>query len=294
MTERSSTAEPEIREITFGEIRNRLRSRWLLIAFCALLGAAVGSAIALYIKPVYRAEILMLPVARDQSEGGIGSLPGQLGGLASLAGLSLGQESDRKIEAVATLQSRALTEAFISEENLLPILFADRWDASQSKWDVKDPKDIPTLWDGNRVFSRRVRFMTEEKKTGLITVAVEWTNPELAQKWVTELVRRTNELLKKRAIERAEANIQFVQTQLQSATVIEVRQTLFHLIEGQIKVIMLAQSSADYAFNVLDPAVVPKERVRPKRSLIASLFLLGGLLLAALYALVNPKIKDSD
>lgn len=279
-------------EISFEEILQRFGSRIWLIMSCGILGAAIGAAIAFTLKPIYRAEVLLSIVAGDH-EGGLGSLSGQLGGLASLAGISVGQEGDRKVEAIATLQSRSLTEAFISDGNLLPILFANKWDGSLGKWKPSEKKQ-PSLWDGNKKFARDIRDVKDDKKSGLVTLAIEWTDPKVAAAWAKDLVERTNALLRKRAIERAESNIRYVQAQLVSASIVEVRQALFRLIENQIKVVMLAQSSSDYAFNVIDPAVAPEEKIRPNRPLIIALSTVGGLLFAALYALVRPKARKKS
>lgn len=273
-------------EITFGEIRHRLRSRSRLILVGTVASTLVGLALAFSMQPIYRAEMVLAAVAGDHAEGGMSGLSG-LGGLASLAGVSIGQDSDRKVEALATLQSRVLTEAFINDEGLLPILFAERWDEVTSAWKSGWNSKPPTLWDGNRKFSQ-IRDVREDKKSGLITVSVEWRDPELARKWVTGLVNRTNDLLRSRAISRSESNKKFIEIQLQSATIIELRQALFHLIENEIKSSMLAQSSGDYAFKVIDPAVAPQERVRPKRGLILALAFLAGLMMTSLYALINP------
>ena len=276
-------------EITFGELRQRLRSRTRVIVIGTFTTTLFGVALAFYLRPVYRAEMVLVAMERDHAESSMGGLS-SLGGLASLAGISIGEDSKRKVEALATLQSRALTEAFIKDEALLPILFAKRWDKANSKWNDSWTGEAPTLWDGNKKFSE-IRDVREDKKTGLITVAVEWSDPELARKWVTEIVGRTNELLRTRAISRSESNRSFIEIQLQSATIVEVRQALFGLIENEIKSSMLAQSSGDYAFKVIDPAVAPEEKIRPQRGLIAALAFIAGLMLTFLYALVNPGKK---
>lgn len=283
---RNKKSADVVDEVTFGELKQRLYSRWRLIVTGSLAAGLLGLALAFYLRPVYRAEMVLTSVAGDRNQSSMGGLS-NLGGLASLAGISIGQDSDRKVEALATLQSRALTEAFIKDQALLPVLFYKRWDKANARWKDSWLGRAPTLWDGNKKFSE-IRDVREDKKSGLITVAVEWSDPELARQWVTEIVSRTNELLRQRAISRSESNRSYIQIQLQSATVVEVRQALFHLIENEIKSSMLAQSSGDYAFNVIDPAVVPEEKVRPQRGLITALAFVAGLMLTSLYALVNP------
>ena len=59
-----------------------------------------------------------------------------------------------KDEYLQYLQSNAFTARFIEDEKLLPVLFADRWDAENDRWKVDDPADVPTLADGVRTVRR--------------------------------------------------------------------------------------------------------------------------------------------
>lgn len=262
-------------EITFYDLALFAIRKWWIGVLC--MGLAVGLALWLAItgQPIYRAEAtLILAQPPDQSESG---LSGQLGSLAALAGVSLRGSSDRKSEAIATMQSRTLTDSFVKDNNLLPVLFASRWDQATQQWkpDVK----VPTLWDANKLITRDVRKVVEDRKTGLITLAVEWSDPELAAAWAFDLVERTNKLLQQSAYERSTRNIEYLKKQLEQTNIIEVRQAIYKLMESELKTSMLAQRSEDYAFKVLDSAVVPEEKVRPRRVLIVALGIVAGMFL---------------
>jgi uncharacterized protein involved in exopolysaccharide biosynthesis len=249
-----------------------VRRPWLG-ALCVLGGLALGAWAAFTMQPVYRAEAkLLLAQPADQANS---RLPDQLGGLAALAGLDFTAASDRKAETLATLQSRVLTDAFVQENDLLPVLFPERWDADRKAW--KEGAKPPTLWDANKLISKTVRKVLEDRKTGLITLAVEWTDPKLAAAWTGEFIERTNKLLQVSAYERATRNIAYLKRQLQETNVVEVRQALNNLMESELKTSMLAQRSDEYAFKVVDPAVVPEEKVRPRRALLLALGLTAGL-----------------
>jgi uncharacterized protein involved in exopolysaccharide biosynthesis len=257
------------------------RKPWLGV-FCVLGGVGIAAWVAFTSKPIYRAEaVVMLAQPTDQSES---RLPDQIGGLAALAGLTFGGAGDRKAEALATLQSRVLTESFVQDNNLLPVLFASRWDPERNEWRAN--AKAPTLWDANKLISTSVRKVLEDRKTGLITVAVEWTDPKLAAEWTAELVERTNKLLQQSAYGRATRNIAYLRKQLEETNIVEVRQALNNLMESELKTSMLAQRSEDYAFKVLDRAVVPQEKVRPRRALLLALGLTGGIF-AWVFALIG-------
>jgi uncharacterized protein involved in exopolysaccharide biosynthesis len=252
--------------------------RWWVGAICVTLAVSVALWVAFTSEAVYRAEaVLALAQSSDQSTGG---LTEQLGGLAALAGVSLQGATDRKAEGLATLQSRRLVESFVQERNLLPVLFASRWDSSRNAW--KPNVEVPTLWDAYELIADDVIKVVEDRKTGLITLGVEWTDPKVAAQWNREFVERTNSLLQESAYERATRNIAFLKRQLQETDIVGVRQALNNLMESELKTSMLAQRSEDYAFKVLDPAVVPERRVRPRRTLLLALGITVGLFMWAI------------
>lgn len=277
-------------QFTLRDLIGALVSGWKPIVLLTVLGAVIGVITALVMTPIYRAEAVVVP-REDSASGLLGrSIMGQLGGLAGLAGGML-PSSANEAEIIATLRSRALTERFITDRNLLPVLFEKKWDAKQGAWLVTDPRRIPTLRDGFREFDRHIRTIAEDRKTGLVTVAVDWKDPEVAAEWANGLVALANDTLRKRAVEESTATLTYLDRELGQTDKVELRSSLFQLVETQQKALMLANTRPEYALKVIDPAVTPSERdrLRPKRALISiAATMLGGLagcLVAVLLAL---------
>lgn len=258
-----------------------------LVAAITSVATAIAVAVALLLTPIFRAEVLLAPVAND-SKAGLGGLASQFGDLAGLVGINLGGSgADPTQEAVATLKSRVLTEAFIKDENLLPVLFENDWDADKKKWKHDNPDDIPTLWKAYELFDRDLRTISVDKKTGLVTLAIEWRDPEQAAAWANELVARVNRQRQLEAIEEAENSIGYLREQLGRTNAVEVQQAIYRLIETQTKAIMVAKARKDYAFKIIDPAVPPEKKTKPKRAIIALFGFAAGLALAVLFAFVR-------
>lgn len=262
------------------------RSRWL-IASIVLLGALMGLAAAVLLQKKYTATILLSPVTQQSSGalGAIGATLSQLsGGVASLAGLSLGQEGGAKAEAIATLQSEALTTRYIRDNNLLPLLFSDRWDAAHNTWEDQGSRKPPSLWQGNAFFADRVRKVTESAKTGLVTMTITWSDPEMAARWANGVVGLANEYLRDRAIEESRRNITYLEQQAAKTNVVELRNAIYALMEAEIKKEMLARGSGEYALKVIDPAVAPELPSFPRLILLVAAGIAGGLFLGAVIA----------
>jgi uncharacterized protein involved in exopolysaccharide biosynthesis len=280
------------REVSFVEIYRVLKGARLLILGVTLLSAAMSVAVAFLMTPVYRAEVLLLPVSEDGGgSGALGRIVSDFGGLAGLAGIDLGVGGS-KAQAVATLQSRVLTEGYIREQKLLPILFAGSWDSAAGQWTVEEA-EVPSLWEATRYFGEEVRQVIEDKNTGLVRLMINWTDPVLAAQWANGLVSSANKYLRQQAIERSERNTKYLQASLKTTSVVEIQQVMYRLLEGEVKSTMLAQGNDEFAFQIIDPAVVPEEWVSPKRVLICALGILVGLLLGCGFVLVRHMVTES-
>lgn len=262
--------------------------KWLIFAFTFLASITAVTA-ALLMTPIYRAEVLVAP-ADEKSGGGLSALAGQFGGLASLAGINIGGGGGETEAAIATINSRAFTDNFIQDNKLMPILFENIWSEQNKQWLVESEENVPTAWDAYKIFDG-IRSISQDKKSGMITLAVEWKDPELAAKWANQLIDRINAYQKAQAITEAKESIAYLKQELEQTSVVEMRQSIYRLIEAQTKQIMLANVRDDYAFKVIDPAVVPQEKVKPKRALISILGFMVGLMLGIFTAFFLSFIK---
>ena len=264
------------------------RGKWIIIAVTAVF--AVASVVyALVQTEWYRAEVLLAP-ADERSTQGLG---GQLGGLAALAGVSVG--GGGSAEAIAVLESREFARAFIEDFDLVPVFFHEDWDAANGVWLGEDPEKWPEIRDAIKYFHENVLNVSESRDSGLVTLAIEWTDPEVAAEWARELVIRLNERLRERALKEAETNVAFLQAELGQTSVVTLQQSIGRLLESELQKLMLARGNEEFAFRVIDAASSPKERVRPKRALIAVVgTMLGGMLAVFGVFLLHPLRSEQN
>jgi uncharacterized protein involved in exopolysaccharide biosynthesis len=243
--------------------------RYILIA--ALLGSALGLAYALLAPPWYRAEVLLMPVSDQSAQG----LLAQFGGLASLAGIDIG--GAEKVEPLAVLNSRDLVRQFIEREKLTTVLLARKWDARTGRW-KGDEEDWPDIRDAIKYFNKKVRRVTEERRTGLVTLAIEWKDPVAAAEWANGLAKLLNQKMRARAIDESTKNIAYLRSELAGTNVLAVHESIGRLLQYEFQKLMLAKGSEDFAFRVIDKADVPKKKFKPRRMVIV----LGSGLMSAL------------
>ena len=273
---------------------------------------AVASVIyALSVPNQYKATALLAPAQSDG--GGLSGALGQLGGLASLAGVSLGGgESSEGQIAQEIMKSWSYIEAFIAENNIAVEVFAaegwskgsnelqinnDVYDTETKTWLVENATTgvvgPPSSWQLFQSFSERLA-VSEDKKSGLVSVSIEYYSPQVAKQWVDLYVESINRFMQQRQVTKVSRNIEYLQAQIGKTSIAEMHEVFYSIIEEQTKNKMLAEASPDYAFVAVGPSMVPEEKSQPKRALICILGTLLGGMLSVLLVLVMHYARKSD
>jgi uncharacterized protein involved in exopolysaccharide biosynthesis len=260
------------------------RHKVVLAIYVGLFTAGAG-ALAFALTPKYRAEVVVSPA---EGSSGLGELGGQLGGLASLAGINLGGGGSKKSdEALEYLRSRTFTAGFIQRHALMPILFAKQWDSARNQW--RHPDDAPTIAEGVARFSKKVRQIAEDKRTGIVTVSIVWRDRVAAAQWANWLIAEADAALRDRAIAERSRSIEYLKSEAAQTSTVEIGNAISKLMETELKNAMVARTRDAYAFKLLDPAVPPdpKDRDSPNKPLIIVLGAGFGFVIGAIAAAVR-------
>lgn len=224
----------------------------------------IAIAYALFATEWYRAGALLAPV-EDQP---MSDIRGQLSGLAAIAGVRMGGGNSNRSEALAVLRSREFARSFITDFELMRVFLKE----------PKNSKGQPDIRDAVRFFREEILRVGEDRDTGLVTLGIEWTDPVVAAEWANILVLRLNEQMRNRASNDAEANINFLRTEMASNNIVALEQSISRVMEVEMQKLMLARGNEEYSFRVIDRAEAPRVRSRPRRTLIvASVFVVSGI-----------------
>ena len=272
---------------------------------------AVASVIyALSVPNQYKATALLAPA--QSSGGGLSGALGQLGGLASLAGVSIGGgESSEAQIAQEIMKSWNFIEAFIADNDLAVELFAaegwrkgsnelkindDVYDSQNKQWLLENESGVvgpPSSWNLFKTFSERLA-VSEDKKSGLVSVSIEYYSPQIAKQWLDMYVSAVNAHMQQRQVDKVTNNINYLQAQIEKTSIAEMREVFYTIIEEQTKNKMVAEASPEYAFVAVSPSMVPEEKSQPKRALICILGTLLGGMLSVLLVLAMHYTRKSD
>lgn len=265
---------------------------------------------ALSLPNQYKATVVLAPAQSDS--GGLSSALGQLGGLASLAGVSIGVgESSESQIAQKIMKSWSFIESFIIKNDLAVEVFAaDGWDktldvlqidrslfdVATGSWLLEDSETdelrSPTSWELFERFEKMLS-VSADKKTGLVSVSIEYYSPHISKQWLDLYIDAINDHMQARQVERVSNNINYLEAQIEKTSIAEMREVFYTIIEEQTKNKMVAEASPDYAFVTVSPSMLPEEKSQPNRALICIVVTLFGGLLSVFFVFVRDYLRSS-
>ncbi len=302
----SEQATPQPKQVADDEIDLRelfsaiWQGKWVIIG-TTFVFAVLAVFYALSLPNIYKSEALLAPVNAEASM----RLPGQLGGLAALAGVNLGSGAgDKTALAIEVLKSREFIGNFIEKYDLfVPVMAATGWNAGSdtlkidadlynaetNQWirRTKPPfQPKPSLQETYTKFMKSFS-VSQDKSSGMVKLSIQHYSPTLAKQWVDILIHEINEDMRKRELTEAQRSIAYLNEQIAQTNLADARSMLFSLIEEQTKTLMLANVRSEYVFKTVDPAVVAERKAKPARALICILGVMLGGMLSVLFVLIR-------
>lgn len=304
MSSQTSTEQYNLSEL----LTTLWHGKWIIIG--SFMSASVLSVwLALSLPNIYKAEALLSSNYTNAS--GMGKLSGNLGGLASLAGVNLGggESTDKTQLAIEVMRSRDFFAAFDAQYDIMPLLLGiEKWDRDSktlhfdplvydeaNKTWVRDPTPpyqvIPSVQEGHAVFIEMLNI-EHDKQTSFTQLSFEHESPYVAQQVVERLIANINSSIRNKDIEKAERSIAYLRQEIASSDITELQSGLFDLIQVQIEKVMLANANPEYVFQVIDPPLVPELKAKPKRALICVVGAFLGALIGLFIVLLRNLIRN--
>ena len=291
-------------EIGLRDILIAIHRRIYIALSCASLILLLGFIYAIFATPQYTSHVIVRPLP-EEGNGLLSGLGGNLASAATLAGINLGSGGSDREEYLAILQSRRIAEIFFREQDALPQLFPDRWDETMRTWrpvevgllgrlkrsliptpdHLKESSDRPSNWLAFEEF-KDIRGVAEDPATGIVTVSFTHQDARLAARWANQFVALVNREIRADRLAESERALEYLSVAVQETSLAGLRETIFRLVEKQHENIMLAQARTEFAFKVIDPAVVAEQPSHPQRALIVMLALLLGSMFGVFAALI--------
>ncbi len=267
------------------------RDSWKLVATFVFAGfaAAVGYLnVATY---TYEVSFRVSP-----TESGSGNLANRLGGLAAVAGLSLG--ADRAVQPfelyVEAFYSPEVAARLSTRPDLMHTAFPDEWNAAAGQWEephglvrtigrsAKSMLGIPVFaWqppDAERlkVYIEEEVILVRDPKRSVTTFSIDHEDPKFAAELLRGVHDATDAMVRDRALRRANSYIAYLSAKLPEVTLVEHREVLAQTLGEQERIRMMSSSSMPYAAEPLGAPLISPRPTKPRPVLTLAVGILGG------------------
>ena len=290
-------------------VRALFQGKWIIIGFTSFASIIVVI-YSLSLPNIYKAEGLLVPISSKENVGGNVQ---NLGGLASLAGISLTDSSDNSAVAFEKLHSLSFFEEKILPQINLPDLMAvESWNPSSNviTYDPEIYDEQTKVWtreitalqtpepsaqESFKVFMEHLTFF-QDIKTKLVTISARHQSPLIAKQWADLVISEINSFYREKDRSEATFAVDYLNEQLSKTRLSEVKVVIAEVLAQQIQTLTLIEANNNYVFDFIDPPAVMEKKSEPRRAIICIIgALLGGFIgtIFALFHFFKPfKLED--
>jgi hypothetical protein len=280
-----------------------LEGKWIIVSLTAFV-SIIGVIYSLLLPNIYESKAMLVPV---NSSNGISGALGSYSGLAGLAGISLpsGGDEGNSAKAIQKISSLSFFENNILPNIHLPDLMAVKswnsktntvafddsiYDTNSNTW-VRDfsypQQQIPSAQESFEVFKTAHLSLSEDKKSGFITLSIKHQSPFIAKQWVELVVNEVNAFYRQKDKSESEKAVSYLNQQISMTSLSEIKEVLAQLLQEETKKLTLIEANQYYVFDYIDPPAVMEKKSEPKRALICILSALLGGMLSILLVLIR-------
>ena len=277
-------------EIELREIFSLLwQKKWIIISITTF-AAITGVIVSLLLPNIYESKAILSPADSGNS---ISKSLQNYSGLAGLAGVSIpsGADESNSAKAIQKLNTLSFFENNILPNIFLPDLMAlESWDRNTNTWvrDYSYPyKQIPSAQESFKEFKEEHFGLSEDKKTGFITITIKHKSPFLAKKWAELMISEVNYFYRQKDKSESEKAVRYLNEQIAMTNLSEVKVAVSKLLQEETKKLALIEAKQFYVFEYIDPPAVMERKSEPQRALILLLSILLGGMLSVIYVLVK-------
>ena len=280
-----------------------LEGKWIIFSVTSFISIIV-LVYSLLLPNIYEAKAMLVPV--NPSSGIAGAL-GSYSGLAGIAGISLsaGGDDGNTAKAIKKIGSLSFFENNILPNIHLPDLMAVKswnsktntlafdesiYDTNSNTWirDFSYPQQqIPSAQESFEVFKTKHLSLSEDKKSGFITLSIKHQSPFIAKQWLELVVNEVNAFYRQKDKSESEKAVIYLNQQISITSLSEIKIVIAQLLQEETKKLTLIEANQHYVFDYIDPPAVMEKKSEPKRALICILSALLGGMLSILLVLIR-------
>ncbi len=279
--------------------------RWLVTVFVAA-ALIVGIVYLNFATYRYTVALRVAPVAASNN-----GLLGKLGGLASVAGLSL--PTDKGVSSfdlyIESIQSPDTAADLARDPELMRVVFSDQWDPRLRRWHeptgltyhairwLKGALGLPVRpWrqpggaELANFLEREVVFVRDAKKS-IATIQLSHQNPQFSARLLNSIHRSIDASLRSRAADRSQEYIAYLTRKLPLVQLNEHREALARALGEEERSMMMASARSAYAAEPFGAVSVSLNPTQPKVGVVLGLAFVIGFLVGAVVSILRVRSR---
>lgn len=298
-------------EISLKEIFDVLWKDKILILVISSFFLISSIIFSFFLPNIYQSKGLLTPT---NESGGLGSAFSSLSGLATYGGIDLSGMENSQItdKALEKLNSLSFFTNNILPNIYLPNLMAVKswdpktntivydkkiFDEGSEEW-VRDfdfpHTQIPSAQESHEDFIEEFLFVSLNKKTGFISIAINHQSPYISKAWVELIVKELNNFFISEDKAKAISAIEYLNEQMAKTRYTEVREAIAELLQQKIQELTLMEASDSYVLEYIDPPVVMEEKSEPLRFVIIIVGFIVGVFLGVILTFLRYYFKGRN
>jgi len=277
-----------------------IRTNWPAAIAGVILGALLTVAAFHLVQFKYETELVVAPAQQDTG------LSKNLAGLASIAGVSLpkGQAVSPFALYLELLRGTTIAAAVQKDEELLIRLFPGRFDLETRTW-RRAPGFVPSLarsvtsvlglgyeWPEKPTVAEVQRYLgrnlaiAENRRDSIARLNFASTDRDLAATLIMKVHSAADGQMRQKSLERANAYIAYLNEQIATVQIAELRLALSDTLADQEKQRMSAMSGLPFAADPVGGISVSARPTRPSPVVLLAAGAAGSLFAGALLAIL--------
>jgi uncharacterized protein involved in exopolysaccharide biosynthesis len=305
LNENNASQYIEEDEIDLRELWQTILKGKKLIVIVTFIITTLSVGYALKQPNVYSSEAMLIPT--ESASNGLGSL----GGLAAMAGVSLGSASmTPDIAFQSMLDNYQFMKEFVVKNKILDHYNQEDFDKNyvfalgfSGIYDLfksdkkKDDKEIDVdALTYNMIKQVQKSFsISSDKKTSLISISYSDMDRTYPPKIINAFLEDSSKYLVENNLKNLNNSLKYFQEELSHADEIELRQNLSMLISKLLEKKIMTKSKQYYQCDILTLPYEPyiKDKTKPKRALIVVVAFVTGLILSIFLVFFLEFIRGS-
>lgn len=283
---------PQRKILDIARVFDDFRTYYRLLIVLLFVSMAIVIAVVMLTEPVYTATALVGPADNSDQPFGVdaGGLSGTVGGVAKHlhVGKMLGDNSnDTFDEYTSLLSSTRLAWALVNKDHILPVIFADQWDAANKRWYPRDTLVAETIDFLKRLLRRPVKPAPDvddlmkffDKKfsvdmsleTSFATVTFKFDNPGEAERILNLILLEADNIIRQDKRRDVSARIAYLNTALEHLTLADQKPAMIDILSQQQQEMMMVEADHRYASILIDPPHAPIKPTSPVPTIDAAI-----------------------